>query len=255
LAPAVTETCFALDAGERIVGVTSFDREPPAVRQRPIVGGFLPNTLNLEAILALRPDLLITAGDFQKPFAQRLEAFNIPYWQAEPKTIAELLSLVRTCGQLAEAQPQAEALVANFERELQQLEARVQTRPATRPTVLFLVGVDPLIAAGPTTYLGEAITKVGGQHWLESTVGMYPRVSEESILARPPDYILGLTGEHGGILEQLKTRSGWRDLAVVRQQRLIRLTDDLVARPGPRFLQGLQEIEVALFPAGNASPK
>lgn len=246
LAPAATEILFAVGAGPNVVAVTTFDNFPEEVKTLPKVGGFSSTTISLEAIVAQKPDLVVSAGSLQQPTMDALQKLGIPVFASEPTTFEQTWRSMEALGRLCGTADQSTAVVADFRKRLDDVKKRGDANAAAKPKVLFVVGVEPLIAAGPKTFLGEAIELAGGINRLGGVAQQYPRVSEELLFADEPDLILGLNGEHGGVVAELAKRPSWANLKAVKNGRIVGIPDDLIARAGPRLIEGLEAVERAV---------
>jgi len=246
LAPAATEILFAVGLGPKVVAVTTFDNFPEDVKALPKVGGFSSSTISLEAIVGQRPDLVVCAGSLQQPTMEALEKLGIPAFASEPTTFAETVASMAAIGEVCGTSEKATVVVADFRKRLDDVKRRAAAATAAKPQVLFVVGVEPLLAAGPKTFLGEAIELAGGRNLLVGVPEQYPRVSEELLFAKEPDLILGLSGEHGGVVADLAKRPSWVNLKAVKAGRIVAIPDDLIARAGPRLIEGLEAVERAI---------
>lgn len=247
LAPAVTETLFALGAGGRVVGVTTFDNHPPEVKALPAMGGFLANTVNIEAIVGARPDVVFTVGQIHRPVVEALEAHRVAVVAVEPATCEAAADALELVARVA-GEPEAGArLAGDFRRRLAAVRDRAAAVPADkRPTVLYVVGVEPLIGAGSGSFVGQMLEIAGGRNVLADAPQQYPRVADEAVVARDPAVILTPDGGHAGLADDLRRRPGWAGLGAVRAGRVRAVPEDLVSRPGPRLIDGLEALERAL---------
>jgi iron complex transport system substrate-binding protein len=248
LAPSVTETLFAVGAGSRVVAVTTTDTYPSEVKELPTVGGFSPETISTEAILALQPDLVLAGGRFQKPIVDTVARLGPAVVVIEPATLAEVQEAITLVGRATGQDSQAAALVADFRRRLDAARRRAAASEAKAPPrVLYVLWDDPLQTAGSRTFVGQMISAAGGVNLLADAGQAYPQVSDEAVLARNPDLILA--PDHGavGLPERLGKRPGWARLKAVRKGRVVTVPEDLLNRPGPRLIAGLEAIERLLL--------
>jgi iron complex transport system substrate-binding protein len=247
LGPAVTETLFAVGAGSRVVAVTTTDNFPPEVERLPKVGGFAPQTINLEAILAQKPDLVIAGGRFQQPVVEALDRLGIKAVVIDPDSLDGVLDAIVLVGKMAGEKAKADDLVADLRRRREAVRRQAAAlKPADRRRVLYVLWDEPLQTAGARTFVGQLITEAGGDHLFAEAGQQYPRVSDEAVLARDPDLILA--PDHGGVLlrDRLAQRPGWGDLAAVKPGRIVTVPEDLLHRPGPRIIDGLERIAAVL---------
>jgi iron complex transport system substrate-binding protein len=253
LAPSVTEMLFAIGAGERLVGVTSFCDYPPEARAKPKVGGAFPN---LEVVLSLKPTLVLAPRDFIRPdMAAKLDQLKIALFILEANTIEDVLRHIQTVGRMLGLSGQADAVSAGLRRRV--TEVRTRTAGATRPRVFYVLNSDPLMTAGPGSFIHQMIELAGGANVAAGSPVSYPRLSLEEVIGQDPQVILFPVGDDEGIPEQEQQRwLRWTTLSAVRENRFVRIPSVLLDRPGPRVVDGLEQLarqlHPDLFPAGGA---
>lgn len=246
--PSITEILFALGAGPRVVGVSTYCRYPAEVGALPKVGSY--SKPNVEGIAQLRPDLVIV-HQMRGDVLNRLGALGIRTVTVEQGSLANLVESVRTIGTAVGRRAEAEALVGRIESKMRNTGRSGPQRP--RPSVLLVVGKNSdqltgLIAAGRGTYLSELLDAAGGRNALtQSTAALYPRISLETVIRLNPDYILDASGmgdQPNDTPEQRRaTVAPWllrRELAAVRNRRVFAILSESLVVPGPRVLDGLQ---------------
>lgn len=190
LAPVVTETLFALGAGDRVVGVTRFCDRPAAAQALPKIGGFIDP--QLEAILALKPDLVIAQPSRGvRTTLDRLRDRGVPVLVGFGDTLAEVRDLVLKVGDAVDAAAAARRKVAALDAALDKLR-RPQTHRS--PRVLVLVGARPLVAAGRGTFVDEALELVGARQALTASTPQWPTLSVETVGVLQPDVIVAAGG-------------------------------------------------------------
>lgn len=254
LAPSLTEIVFALGRGDWLVGVTEFCDYPPAARSKPRIGG--PMTPNLERVVQVRPDVVLaTAEGNPRDRVAELTRLGIPVFAVKPDGYAGVLASISTLGRVLRAEAEAAALSQEMERRTASIRRAVGGRP--RPRVLYLVWADPLIAAGPSTFIHDLIGMAGGENVVRERAVPYPRLSWEEVLASAPEVILVATHAEGGD-RPLNGGSwnAWQSIPAVRSGRIISLPGDTIHRPGPRVVEGLERLARAIhpeaFPQGGA---
>jgi len=238
LAPSITEILFDLGAADRIAGVTSYCDYPPEARQKPIVGDTLKPSI--ERIVSLNADLVIisTASQIEAIF-QKLVELGIPVYVSNPRNIEGVLDSIDRIGELIDANDQATRLT----QELRARIARVETRVAglSRPAVFVILGTEPLITVGAGSFVTDLITRAGGRSISAEDPGDYPQYSIETVIARQPEMILLQSGE-----QRLTDRL--RQTPAGRSNHVYHIEDDLLLRPGPRIVDGLEQLAAKLHP-------
>jgi iron complex transport system substrate-binding protein len=256
-APSITELLYALGLGDRVVGVDRFSRYPAEALRKPKIGDYA--NPNLEAIAALRPDLVIIPVNPVK-LADRLALLRLKVLEIDQESIAKLYDSFRIVGQATGAAAQAAKLTSTVRGQLEAVRARAV--PLKRTRMMFVVGrtpnrLDGLIVVGQASYLNEVITLAGGENVFRDAVASYPGVSLEEVLARNPDVIIdmgdmadtvGVTDEHKrevtGLWERLSS------VAAVKQHRVHAVASDVYVVPGPRVVDAAKSFFDMLHPGG-----
>lgn len=240
LAPSVTETVFALDRGDRLAGISTFcDYPPDKVRDLPRAGSYL--TPNVERIVALRPDVVIgvpTPGN--QAAVEQLRALGLVVVIVSESTLADTWEAMRTIGAWTGNVAGAAALVTKVQDELAAVRAEAARLPRRR--VLFVVGHDPLVAAGSGLFIDELIAAAGGSNVGASSGLAWPRLSLETVIAAAPEVIID--GAMGSEANQ-GLAAYWRTFAsvpAVRDGHLWPQRSDALLRPGPRVGKGAREL-------------
>ena len=240
LAPALTEMLFAIGAGEQVVGVTRYCNFPADAATRTKVGGFADP--DVERVVALRPDLvLVTADTVARERFDGMAALGLTAFVVNPRDAAQIAGTMRTLGAITGHVAEAEAVAARFEEKVKAVQARVEGKKHVR--ALFLFSVDPPIAAGPGTFVDEALRLAGAENVAANAPTSYPRFGVEGILASDPDAVL--TTVPGGAAALRKMLAGSR---VAKSGAIHEVDPDLLERPGPRLADGLDVLARALHP-------
>lgn len=230
LLPSVTEWLVAMGAADRLVARTDYDSHP-AVDTLPSVGGGL--TPSVEWLAARHPDLVVAWPDApSRSLIARLVATGIPVYAAPSETIEAGLQTARDLGTLLALDDHAAAAVREVEVGLDSVTDAVAGRD--RPRVLFLIGLDPLMAAGPGTFVDQLLGRAGGYNVLEDTDILWPQLSLEEVVRRAPEVVI-VGSARDAPLDALADRPGWRDVPAVRHGRVHHVDPNLVNRPGPRM--------------------
>lgn len=247
IAPGFTETIFALGEGQRLVGRSDFCYYPPEALEVPSVGGM--TTPSIEAIVGLAPDLVLAVRGVPPEVIESLRSAGVAVIALDPQTVDALIASVRTIGEILGAEERAEALATQMQARRDAVAARAKEvfadRP--RPSVLFLVELDPIFAAGPGSFVDDMIRVAGGRNAVAEAGGNpspWPQLGLEAILSADPDIIVGALEGHGeeqrDLLARLRARIGWRELSAVRAGRVYPVDPDLTVRTGPRVIEGLE---------------
>ncbi len=254
LSPSTTETLFALGLGHKLVGVTRFCNYPPAAQNLPRVGGYLD--LNYEAVVALKPDLVIILPEFEQ-VKNYLAELNLQYLIVNNKTIQDILQTILTLGRVGGVQTEAEMLVNKLRTRMKQIKKTTALLP--HPEVLISIGrtvgtgtLEEVYVAGSGTLYNEIIELAGGKNTYIDSSQAYPMVSAEGILQMNPDIIIDLVTDMNGkkITEQeiLKDWDSIIGIQAAQDHRIYILSDDFAVIPGPRFILLLEKLVKILHP-------
>lgn len=253
--PGLTEILFGLGLGDRVVGVSEYCRFPEAALTKPKIGSFLQP--NLEAIAALRPDLVLIIKNPVR-LRQRLEAIGLHVEELDLETMPGILAAIDRLGAATDRNDRAIALRGNLEKRLAAVKARVKQRKR----VTFLVGRTPqrlegMVAVGPNSYLDELMRAAGGDNIFSDSPAMYPKISIEQLLARDPDVIFEMGDSvHEGMVPNnyrqnvLGVWARLTGLKAVRDHRVYPLNDNIFVVPGPRFADAAERFFEMLHGGG-----
>jgi iron complex transport system substrate-binding protein len=250
LAPSITEILYAIGAGPQVVGDTKYCNYPPEADALPKIGGFTANTISVESIVALKPDLVIGGSLAQAPVAEALTKLNIPTLIFDPKTFEEVYSNIEKVGFVTGNANSAKDVVTKMRDRVAAVQQRVAGIPADkRPAVFYEVFDEPLMTAGPGTFIGQMLNLVGATNIFADTSEDYPQVSAEAIVTRDPTIIVG-PSSHGDKLTTalVAARPGWDKIRAVRDGKVYLIEGDMVSRPGPRLADALEALAAALYP-------
>lgn len=260
LLPSHTETLFALGAGQQMVGCTSLCNYPPEAKELKQIALANPGSISVEALVALQPDLIVTGGDYHRQLAAQLETLKIPVLALESQSVADIEKAMLGIGRATGHPNQGKALIDRLKQEIAQLQKQIKLfQKAQRPRVFYRVWDQPLMTAGPHSFIGELITLAGGENVFADVEPAYPQVSEETLILRNPEVIVMPRMKEGPadtrqVIENLRQRPGWSEMAAVKEGRVYLIEDDVISRPGPRVVQGLQKLAQALYPEAFPDP-
>lgn len=243
LVPSVTETIIALDAGERIVGRTEYDRDS-SLAAVPLIGrGLSPS---IEAMIALHPDLVVVwASDKRGDLRGQLEKANIPVLALEVQDTTDAFRVVGLMGTALGREAAGRTLLNSLRASLQETASIARER--SRRRVFYVVYNDPPMTAGPGTFIDQLLDIAGADNVFSDATSKWPTVSLEEVVKRDPDIVVLPVGEMSAqVGERLRSTAGWRDLRAVRNNCLALVDADLVNRPGTNVAIAARRLEVLL---------
>jgi len=249
MAPNLTEILFAVGIGQKVVAVSNDSDYPPEAGGRNKVGSFWQP--NIEAVIAAKPDLVITLGfGQQRNLAHRLNRIGYNTLTVNMEKVGDLFDAIGKIGEATGAELQAGTLVADIKNRLNNLSTLVGAKDRVR--VLYVVQREPLRAAGRDTFINEIIELAGGENAIGPTVYKYPPVGAEQVIACRPEVIIEpVMGQEDLVGQQTKAIQYWskfENLPAVRNRRIYVINGDAVSRLGPRLYEGTETIARCLRP-------
>lgn len=241
LAPSITESLFYIGAGDKVIGVTDYDDFPPVVKNITSVGGY-GQYANIEVIASLNPDLIL-ADSFSMVILDDLEKIA-PVVIIDPKNLTDIYRGIELLGKITNREEQAKLVVADMEAKVNYITSIVANQ--SRPKVLFITWWNPLYVPGNGTFQNDLIELAGGENIFADVSG-WVQVSIEQVLERDPDVII--LSAHAGITAEELCSTELANTNAVKNGMVFTVSDDnLVSRPGPRIVYGLEEIAEFLHP-------
>ena len=249
LAPNLTEILFALGLDEEIAAVSSDSDYPPEAAKKSKVGTFWqPNT---EAIIASKPDLVITLWfEQQKSVADSLNRLGYEVLTLKIEKIEELLTAIQNIGTATGCRQRSDELAENISTQLDDLKSKLSS--TTNVKVLWVVQVEPLRVAGRNTFINELIELAGGENAIGPTISQYPQIGTEELLVCGAQAIIQSAMGKSNISEQQQAAerswSRWSSLPAVKNNRIYVVEPDTTLRLGPRLSQGIEIVARCLHP-------
>ncbi len=245
LAPNLTEIVFAAGAGPKLVGVTTADDYPPAV---DTLARFSALPVDFEAITALRPDLVLATDQVNTPKdAATFASLDLPVYFFSFSTVDDVLSSIRTTGRLLDTSDAAATAADSLAASIDSLRART-ANVNQRARVLFLIGDKTLYAFGAQSYIHTLIERAGGRSITDELGTQAPTLSEEYVLTRQPDVIIGAFGADYDPDRLLELHPSWDVVPAIQNDRVYSLNPNLLLRPGPRLVEGAWQMAHRLHP-------
>ncbi len=250
LTPAITETLFAAGAGSKLVGVTTYCNYPAETAKIAKIGGFSAKTVSVETIISLKPDLVLGELSSHALLAPALEEAGIRFAAVNLNSFEDIYALLETAGRVAGDEKTASASVASIKARVKAISDATSAVPEkNRPLVFWEIWNEPLMSAGPNSFIGRVLVAAGARNVFQNVKEDYPTVSFESIVAANPDFIMA-SETHGSNIsnEKLALRPGWAGIRAVRLGNVALFDGDTVSRAGPRFVLALELISRRLYP-------
>jgi iron complex transport system substrate-binding protein len=244
LSPANTEILFAVGAGDKVVGVTSFDDYPEQVKNIEKIGSF--EGPNLEMIQKAKPDVVLAGGYIQEDLIKSLEQLNIPVVSTEATDFNSIFDSIKLIGKVSGNDKNAEAVVAQMKDAIAKVHDKVKDK--TPKSVFYVVWTDPLTTAGAGTFIDDVIKAAGGVNVAEK-VQYWAKYSPEQLVKDNPEYLLSPTHNtsEGITADFYKQSPIFKNLNSVKNGKVYIMSDDnIISRPGPRIVQAIEEVAKVL---------
>lgn len=240
-----TELFFAIGAGDQLVAADMFSDYPEEANALPKVDSFQPDP---EAILAHNPDLVLVTYDADGIVAA-LEQTGVPVLYLEvPESLDGLLEQARQFGKITGNREAAEELVAGMEERIAAVTSKV-ANVENGPRIYHELD-ETFFTVAPDSFVGDLYNLLNAQNIAAGAPGGYPQLSAEAIIEQNPEVIILPTGEgeDGTTPEDVKARPGWDVIDAVENDRIYEIDRDIVSRPGPRIIDGLEQLAKLLYP-------
>jgi iron complex transport system substrate-binding protein len=250
LAPSNTEILFALGAGGQIAGRDSFSNYPEEALKVTDIGGPSFGS-NLELITSLQPDLILAAEINTPEQVLEFEKLGLTvFYLNNPTAISGLYDNLEIVGKLTGRSTEAAGLIESLRARENAVNEKI-AGAKTQPRVFYEVdGTDPAKpwTTGPGSFMDTMINQAGGINVGAGLPLQWAQISQEELIVQNPEVIL--LGDHkfGTTAEQVSQRPGWNVIKALQDNRVLPFDDDLAARPGPRLLDGLEELARAIHP-------
>jgi iron complex transport system substrate-binding protein len=246
LAPSITEILYFLGLGDRVVGVTQFSYFPAEASKQPKVGSY--NNLNVEKIVSLSPDLAIGTADGNEPYiVQMLSEAGIHVYIVNPRKIRDVIKSIAQLGELCGIGKKARALSRGLLERVENVYSK--TINLERPLVFLQINIRPMMTVNKNTFHHDVIRLAGGKNMTEDETITYPRISIEEVIRRGPDVIVLSSMERGGRFERARKEwMKWSMIPAVKSGRVHLIDSDLLDRPSPRIVSGLEQMAKIVHP-------
>ena len=244
LAPNLTEIVYAVGAGEQLVGDTEYCDYPFQAKSVAKVGDTMHPSV--ERILALKPQIVLVSTASQlEAFTKQLDEQNIAVYVTNPQSLEDVFRSIQTLGDLFGHHDAAATLVSDLRRRATAVE--VATKTVKPLKVFYQVSDQPVYTIGRDAYLTDLVRRAGGVSVTADVPGAFPRYSDEAALASRPDAIILPTGGSMGTANS-SVAAALKNSPAALNNRVYKVNEDLLQRPGPRLVDGLEEMARALHP-------
>lgn len=244
VAPSPTEIMFAVGAGSQVVGVDNYSDYPAEARSLPQIGSY---TLNVEVIMSLKPDLIVSSDLVPRAQLDQLAAQGIPYFIFATRTMEDVFKDLRLAGSLTGHSLEAEALIAGLQARVNAVTNKTLADGVEK--VRTYVEYYPLWTYGPGSFGNDLIRLAGGSNIAANASNEYPELTPEFIIAQNPQVVIYTVGPMTTTTSSdFAARSGWSNIYAVSHNKIYSIDDNLVSRYGPRVVDGLEQLAEIIHP-------
>lgn len=244
LAPNLTELVFELGEGAKIIGNTNYCNYPDSAKKIEKVADLL--SVNLEKITALNPDLIfITAEGNSKADYNKLISLGFKVFVSNPRNFTGIKKTLLDMGNIFNVYDKADSIVNSWNRRIDSV--KKTHNQIVYKSVMFLISTNPIYSVGKNTFVHQILTLSGLNNITSDTDVNYPLLNREEILVRNPNYILLYETNNNDIAEILKAYPEWNTLSAVINNRVFFINADLFSRPGPRFVDAVENLNMLVL--------
>ena len=250
LAPSNTEILFAMGAGSQVVGRDELSDYPAQVAGIQSVGGSMGN-FSTEAIVALKPDLVLAAEINTAELVKTLEGLGLTvYYLSNPTTLDGMYANLEAVAKLTGHVDETSTLIQSLKARVTVVDTKL-AGVSEKPTVFYELDATDAskpFTAGPGTFIDLLIQRAGGTNVASTLKDQYPQVSLEELVVLNPDIIILSDSAYGETPEKVAARPGWSTLAAVKNGRVYPFDYHLLSIPGPRLVDGLEQLAKLMHP-------
>jgi iron complex transport system substrate-binding protein len=246
LAPNITEILFSLGLDEEIVGVSIHCNFPEKAKSKVRVGSYI--SLDFEKVTSLKPDLIIATGvGNTRDMVDRLGKLGFQTYVIYPKNFDDILKSIAHIGQVVNREKEARMIIEGMRKRSQRVIELTKGLP--RPKVFIQIGDAPVVTVGKGSFADDLIRLAGGENIAKKEKEVYPRFGMEEILKRSPEVIvISSMNPKGDYQKILQEWTRWKTIPAVKNGRIHLIDSDLLDRPSPRIIDGLEELAKVLHP-------
>ncbi len=250
LAPSITEILFALGLEDRIVGVTDYCDYPDGAKAKPRVASY--TTPNMEKLVSLQPDIVLAESIHEKTVLPAMEKLGLTIFVTSATSINTVLKDISLIGQITGKSKTANLLVTKLTSRVKAVSTKTESlAPEKRPRVLYVIWHQPIWTMGSETFIDDLFTTAGGINIFSKDFSKSRVVSLESVIAKNPQVIIvtGMATSGDLIYTSIKAEERLKSVDAMVNNRIYKVSDsNLIERPGPRIVDGLDELAKLIHP-------
>lgn len=234
LAPNLTEIVFAVGAGDKLVGRTSYDNFPPEAQKIQTIGDTM--NPNIENIIGLKPQIVLVSTASQiETFTRQLESQNIAVFVTNPNSLDDIYKSIHQIGKIFGKDEKARGIVEGLQKRVAKVESQINKNKDIK--VFLQISKEPLFTIGKDSFLTDLIDRAGGISVTANVATAYPKLSKETALALNPDAIILSESE-----DNLEPNDVFKNSQAVKNGKVFKINADIISRPSPRIVDALEQI-------------
>ncbi|MGS2780004.1 helical backbone metal receptor [Robertmurraya sp. GLU-23] len=249
LIPSNTEIVYELGLGEKVVGLSDYDNYPEETAKVEKVGGM---EFNVEKIVSLNPDIVLahesSALSAEAGLTQLKDAGITVFVVNDAVNFEEVYETINLIGQMTGTTEEAEALTTDMKTKLEEIKEKAATVTEKKNVFVEVSPAPDIYTPGKNTFMDIMLQVINAENAAGDLDG-WASIDQESIVERNPDVIITTYGYYSeDPVGQVTSREGWTDVTAVKNKQVVDVHSDLVTRPGPRLVEGVEELAKAVYP-------
>ncbi len=244
--PSNTEIAFALGLDDEIIGVTSLDNYPEEAAEKETVGDF---QINVEKVISLEPDVVLADESVDEAALDQIRDADIQVLVVKTaENFEEVYDAIHLIGKVTDTTEQADQIESDMKEKLASLSDKVAEVENPKSVYVEISPAPETYTAGKNTFINTILEKINAENSAGDLEG-WPQVNEEAVLEMNPDIIITTYGNYvDDPIKEITDRESWSDLTAVKNKEIYDVNEDLVSRPGPRLVEGAEELAKAIYP-------
>ncbi len=244
--PSNTEIAFALGLDEEIIGVTELDNYPEEAAEKETVGDF---QINVEKVISLEPDVVLADESVDEAALDQIRDADVQVLVVKTaENFDEVYDAIHLIAEVTDTTKEANEIESEMKEKLASLEEKVAKIEEPKSVYVEISPSPETYTAGKNTFINTILEKINAKNSAGDLEG-WPEINEEAVLEMNPDIIITTYGNYvDDSVKEITDRKAWSDITAVKEEEIYDVNEDLVSRPGPRLVEGAEELAKAIYP-------
>lgn len=244
--PSNTEIAFALGLEDEIIGVTELDNYPKEAAEKEKVGDY---QINIEKVISLEPDVVLADEAVEQAALDQIRDADVQVLVVKTaENFDEVYDAIHLIGKVTDTKEEADKIESDMKEKLASLEEKVADIEKPKSAYVEISPAPETYTAGKNTFINTILEKINVQNSAGDLEG-WPEVNEEAVIEMNPDVIVTTYGNYvDDPVKEITDRKAWSDITAVKEEQIFDVNEDLVSRPGPRLVEGAEELAKAIYP-------